>query len=398
MNATVDPEIYYFAKRIEVNKKKADTPVKTNHISLLTCKFPKNIQTHVFEIWKRIPFSKINYAINSDDAHTQFNQLFARNFKQLSREENIIIPLISVKFEENQNPFSLLKGNQLSYLIDSYYMFSDFITFPMIDNIMAFTTNNNLLNNIFRFIDESYAITETLNVKPIMGIISSNIPYRYIRQIVNHYLKLGITAFSFNFEGRVLASHFPHYREFIRTLYKYDREFYDNILIHSFNLKLPSNRNRNGPFPAEDLILPPMGTDVIGMNHLGFGHDGGRRKRRKARKYKGPRRINLLNIERYEYNRIANLNDFNLIFPNHQLQPQSEIIFNTRNNNDRLKYKRKFDFFQISNEFHKIHKRLQENSGILPYLKTKEGILDYINRNIINVKKYTQSRSLEDYI
>jgi hypothetical protein len=90
---------------------------------------------------------------------------------------------------------------------------------------------NSLVEKYKKFLEESLEIIETLNHKPIMGVVP---PLQfYIKEIVEFYAKKGIDAFVFDFDGKTPLSMHQTIRSFMRSLREQD--LLENSFIHSIN-------------------------------------------------------------------------------------------------------------------------------------------------------------------
>ncbi|TXT63841.1 MAG: hypothetical protein BAJALOKI1v1_660022 [Promethearchaeota archaeon] len=214
-----------------------------------------------------------------------------------------------------------------------------------------------------------------MNNKPIMAVIHPFVS-NFMEDIVHTYLDLDIDLFCFNFEGSGLSNYFANYFQLLRELHRYDKNRFDQRIKYVINLRLPSNRYRNQPFPAEDMITPALATDIIGINHIAGGFRPKPKPSRKKKKSKGKRQksnTNLIEIETYNYQRIASMDDFSNVFQKPLITPKFRDFQNAsyQNRND---FRRKFNYLNSNMELQVIHKKIRSNIPIIDTLRNKSGV------------------------
>ncbi len=391
-----DNDIFYSAKIIDVNRKKINTPFTVLNTNQNLSEIPSGFKNSLYEAWKTIRIQEIKESPYDNAIALRLKKMINLGNNKLAPSEPRIFFLNLKGFEPGSNPFTILNDNLLKMLLDSYYLQTNVITFPIIQKITDIVKSTNLCAIYEGYIQKCYEIAETLNTKPLMGVISA-IPQNFIARVVKKYLALGITNFCFDFEGSSLSTYFPHYREFLRTIYLHDKNTFGEKLVQVINMKLPSNMNRNQPFPAEDMLTPAIGADIIGINHAQFGRKElpPSTKQGKAKK-KSPVRINLLDIEQYSYHRVEFLDEFNKIFPKAVVKPSfSEISRVTPQS--RTDFSRAFNYCQSNQELSTIHNDIINNVPVVRLLNQKVGIRDQLDSKVRGMKNFVNSKKLDDF-
>ena len=321
IRSSISNEIFYSTKSIEINKKKLSTPFAVLNPAQKKVNIPPESKNILLEYWKSINIQEVKDAPISHETGLLLTKRIQSAVRGSMPNEPRVFYLNLKGFNPGSNPLTILDEGLIKSLLDAYYLFTNVIAFPIIQKITNIITSENLCEIYEDYIQKCYEIAETLNTKPLMGIIPP-IPQNFVSRIVKKYLSLEITNFCFDFEGSGLSTYFPNYREFIRTLYLNDKDAFADNLIAITNLKLPSNTNRNQPFPADDMITPAIGVDIVGINHASFGRKdlpsvqmGGRPKK------KTPVRMNLLDVQDYTYHRVGSLDEFNQIFKDPVITP-----------------------------------------------------------------------------
>jgi len=391
-----DDDIFYSAKVIDVNRKRLNTPFTVLNTRQDINAIPSGFKNHFYEAWKTINIQEVKEApFNNTIALSLRNKILSANNQALPSEPRIFF--LNLKgFDAGTNPFAILNENLLKMLLDSYYLQTNIIAFPIIQKITEVVKNASLCSLYEEYIQKCYDIAETLNTKPIMGVIPA-IPQNFIARIVKKYIALGISNFCFDFEGSSLSTYFPHYREFLRTLYLHDKKTFGEKLVHVINMKLPSNMNRNQPFPAEDMLTPAIGADIIGINHTNFGRKELPLTSKQGKgKKKSPVRMNLLDIEQYSYHRVESLDEFKEIFPNALVKPSFSELASV-NAQNRTVFSRTFNYCQSNQELSNIHENIINNMSVVQILNQKAGIKDQLATKVRGMKNFVNSKKLDDF-
>lgn len=391
-----DNDSYYYAKEIEINNKRFKTPFSLLHNSIPSSSIPHIQDNRMYEIWKTFNASDLeNVLTNPNKSQKIITKISNQNDSNTRNEAKTYFITIN-NFDDN--PLSLFEDDLIEFLFDSVYLHTDIITFPIIRKLPDYITTSNLRDRLIEFIQNCYEIAETLNNKPIMAIIPPLAP-SFISPIVRKYLDLGIRLFCFNFEGSGLTAHFPHYFQVLRTISRYDRQTFEEKIKYIINLKLPVNRNRNQPYPAEDMETPILATDIIGINHITGGPSSKSPSRKKKRTDQPKRKIsniNLLDINSYSYHRISNIEDFNKVFANPLIKPRFND-FEQAKYGDRNDFRRKFNYLNMNFEMLQLYNDIINNTPIRDNLFQKSGVRGDIMSKSNLLDAYLNSRSITEF-
>ncbi|MHA1285189.1 MAG: hypothetical protein ACTSQP_22040 [Promethearchaeota archaeon] len=399
LRAIKDNEIYYYAKEIEINGRRFKTPLSLKPPTISEFHLPRIQHNEFYEIWRTFKINDIENAPFDDKVSSKFiskiNSLNSQNLRNASK-----IFFLSFKFDNfEKNPFNRFNDRLIEFILDSIRLHTDIFTFPLIRDIHKIINNQTILNKLLDFLKKTYQIYDTLNNKPIMGIIPP-IPQGYIPQIVNLYNKLEIKMFCFDFCGSGLSRYYPHYFQLLRSLYRIERELLNESIKYTLNLRLPVNRNWYKPFPAEDMILPALATDFLGLLHIGGGNKPPKFKRERKlgqKKKRSPKNINLLNINDYAYYRIAKIEQFNEVFKDPIIHPDF-LDFNAVNRDIRNEFRKKFNYSNMNIEMNHIHNSIVNNEPIMDILNQKINISEEIPRKIKNLDNFIKNTSITDFL
>lgn len=392
-----DNEIYSFAKEIEINNHRFQTPFPVKNPTISQETMPSSLPNELYEFWSTFNMKDVLKApIDNNVGDKIINRFRNKNTRDVKNKPKIF--LTSYKNFKG-NPFKYFDDKLLEFMLDSSYLYTDIVTFPIIHGVRDVVNNNSILQDYLVFIDKCYKIADTLNNKPIMGIIPP-IPQAFIRKIVEKFVSLDLMMFCFDFNGSSLSAYYPHYSQVFRTLYDIDKTKLEETIKYVINLRLPSNRNRYNPFPAEDLLTPSIGTDILGINHLSGG--SATTKTRKKKKSKKPAKItpkintNLVNTDEYNYHRISNRAKFNKIFPNPLIQPSFQN-FTAATYKKRNTFQKKFNYANLNAEMNSLHQKIRNNEPILKILASKIGIKDQIRNKVNWLDSFMNTKSLYDF-
>ena len=392
-----DNEIYSFAKEIEINNYRFQTPFPVKNPTISQETMPSSLPNEMYEFWSTFNIKDVlNAPIDNKVGDKIINRFRNKNTRDVKNKPKIF--LTSYKNIKG-NPFKVFDDKLLEFMIDASYLYTDIVTFPIIHGVRDVVNNNSILQDYLVFIDKCHKIADTLNNKPIMGIIPP-IPQFFIRKIVEKFVSLDLMMFCFDFNGSSLSAYYPHYSQVFRTLYDIDKTKLEETIKYVINLRLPSNRNRYNPFPAEDLLIPSIGTDILGINHLSGGRPTTKtpKKKKSKRPAKTTTKVNtnLLNTDEYNYHRISDRTKFNKIFPNPLIQPSFQN-FTTATYIKRNTFQKKFNYANLNVEMNSLHQKIKNNEPTLKILANKIGIKDQIRNKVNWLDNFIKTKSLYDF-
>ncbi|MHA1821358.1 MAG: hypothetical protein ACTSVC_12860 [Promethearchaeota archaeon] len=390
IRSSSDDETLCNAKEVELSNIRFKTPNTVLHSDINPNSLPDIHNTYIYELWKRIEFKELEKAPMDNSVGIPLTQKI-NSIKRDYMRGTLKNYFLSIKFNE-KNPFSKIKKSHIKFLLDTVFPITNFIIFPLIHKVPEIITNSNLCKKYINYLEECYEIAATLNNKPILGIIQP-IPQNLIKNVVNFYIKKEVSTYCFDFNGYSLNSLFPNYKEFIRQLYLSDPHSFNEKFIYIINLKLPRNKGLTySSFPAEDLLLTPLKTDIIGINHISAGGASNIKRSKKRKKSKRIlKRINLLDTNNYLYQRISNKEEFNQHFQHTLItMPFQEV--SAISNTERTKFSRMFNYCEKSIELHNIHNDIINNSmSFFERTKNKQGITNHDKNRISSTIRYMKA-------
>ncbi len=398
-NVAKDNDIYYYAKEIEINGRKFQTPLSLKPPAISEFHLADIQHNEFYEIWSSFKINDVENAPFDPTVSNKFiskiNSLDSQSLRNTSK-----IFFLSFNFDTFEgNPFNRFNDRLIEYILDSVRLHTDVFTFPLIRNIHKVINNQAILTNLLDFLQQTYEIYDTLNNKPIMGIIPP-VPQGYIPQIVDLYNRLEIKMFCFDFCGSSLTKFYPHYFQLLRSLYTLDRDLFNESIKYTINLRLPVNRNWYQPFPAEDMILPALATDFLGLLHIGGGRSPAKDKKTgkgTKKKKRSPINTNLLNIKDYAYHRIPSMEKFNEIFEQPIIHP-TFTDFTTANQNSRTEFKKKFNYGNMNLEMSNLHNTIMNNEPIMDIINQKVNIQEDIDRKIRGLDNFIKFKDITDFL
>ncbi|TFG19158.1 MAG: hypothetical protein EU533_07035 [Promethearchaeota archaeon] len=390
-----DSEIYSFAKEIEINNNKLKTPFPVKNPTIAQENMPASLLNEMYEFWNTFNITDIlNAPINNTVGDKVIKRYRDKSIGMIKTRPKIF--LTSYKNIQG-NPFKVFDKKLIEFMIDASYLYTDVVTFPIIDGVRDVVNNPSILQDYLDFLDICHEIADTLNSKPIMGIIPP-IPTAYIPKLVEKYYSLDLMMICFDFNGSSLSAYYPHYSQIFRTLYNTDKARLEEIVKYVINLRLPSNRNRYNPFPAEDLLTPSVGTDILGINHLSGGSPTRKSQKKKTGKRTTKPKVNtnLLNTNEYTYHRISSKADFDKVFTSPIIKPDFQN-FTTATYTKRNTFQKKFNYANLNTEMTTLHVKIKNNEPLLKTLTNKIGIKDQIGNKVKWLDNYIKIKSLYDF-
>ncbi|MHA1281635.1 MAG: hypothetical protein ACTSQP_03945 [Promethearchaeota archaeon] len=394
-----DNDIYYYAKEIEINAKRFQTPLSLKPPAISDFHLSDIQHNEFYELWSTFKVNEIENAPFDDNISSKFiSKINSQDSQKLRKASKIFF--LSFKFDTfEENPFNRFNNRLIEFILDSVRLHTDVFTFPLIRNIHKVINNQAILTKFLDFLQQIYEIYDTLNNKPIMGIIPP-IPQGYIPQIVDLYNRLEIKMFCFDFCGSSLTKYYPHYFQLLRSLYHIDRDLFDESIKYILNLRLPVNRNWYQPFPAEDMILPALATDFLGLLHIGGGRNSTKIKKtmNKGQKKKhSPKNTNLLNIDDYAYYRISTMEQFNEVFKQPIIRPDF-VDFTVVNQKIKNEFKKKFNYSNMNIEMNQFHNSIINNEPIINIISQKINIKEDIHRKIQGLDDFIKFKDITDFL
>jgi hypothetical protein len=224
----IDDNTIYRVTNLKVGKKDIITPIKALDLSKLTSGIKLQKQVHgVNEIYRKVTTERIKEMMTNKKAQSFFDYSInsAINKSDSSSELNILF----LEHEGKDYP----DGKILEFISDNIHSFSDIVTLPLITDIENRISDEKTFKEFITFLSRYVEEVKKLNKKTIMGIIP-NIPWIFSEDLANFYLKNGINAFCFDFNGKNPLTIERNIRPFLKTIKQEGQE--EKSLFYCINV------------------------------------------------------------------------------------------------------------------------------------------------------------------
>ena len=372
-----DNDSLYVTKNLRINGKNLITPIKSLNLSKSNSKLLFNDKTKgINELYKRFSLSKeskknaILNVLNYPDKLDKFNY----ELNSLVRKTNIDkeINLLFIEYDDIKYP----DKKPLEFILDTAYEYSDITPLPIIPKIpQRIGSNETAFEKYKGFLEESIEIIETLNHKPIMGIIPPTLIF--ISDIVDFYAEKEIDSFVFDFDGKTPMSMRQTIRTFMRSLKKND--LLENSFIHSINANHGRFNKNVNVVGAKDILSFGLGFDSLGEKHKPLR---GPKEFFKKLKNREVNKLRLFNKEDYGYYKL-NRNQIQEIYPNDSIIKMNSF---ENENLDSRNLQKSFNLEQIGLESIRL-RDIIENQKALDYLSNKIQVKKEDYKKVVKMKK-----------
>lgn len=372
-----DNDSLYVTKDLRINGKNLITPIKSLNLSKSNSKLLFNDKTKgINELYKRFSLSKeskrnaILNVLNYPDKLDKFNY----ELNSLVRKTNIDkeINLLFIEYDDIKYP----DKKPLEFILDTAYEYSDITPLPIIPKIpQRIGSNETAFEKYKGFLEESIEIIETLNHKPIMGIVPPTLIF--ISDIVDFYAKKEIDSFVFDFDGKTPMSMRQTIRTFMRSLKKND--LLENSFIHSINANHGRFNKDVNVVGAKDILSFGLGFDSLGEKHKPLR---GPKEFFKKLKNREVNKLRLFNKEDYGYYKL-NRNQIQEIYPNDSIIKMNSF---ENENLDSRNLQKSFNLEQIGLESIRL-RDIIENQKALDYLSNKIQVKKEDYKKVVKMKK-----------
>lgn len=309
---------------------------------------------------------------------SDFNYPFNYYKSKINPDNEILMCFLNYEPKEKQI-FPSRKG--LEFLLDTSYEYSDIIPLIGINEIHN-NLNDKNFKNYLDYLQESIDIINTLNDKPIIGIIP-RIGYNYIEDIINLYLKNEILAYAIDLRNATITSNHQLLRNILRFIK--NAEIFDDCFIYIQN---PNKGRQTKKLPivfAKDILSIGFGVDCFGVNHIPLKAPP---EYYEKIENSGERKLRLFIKNDYGYHNYYEDKDLNVNFPN-----DSYLSFNSLRENENKSYIIKiFNMEQLGLETLNIQNYIK-NQDVDKYLKSKSYVKEEDIKKMKKVKEDTESKS-----
>lgn len=283
-----DKKSEFNVKRFNIGRLHFEKPCKLLDAKNATKKHYKLLKdgfsNTLFETTKTIKPEIIQSILNESN-ESNINSKFGYS-KWMENYEHIFVPTFDF------NPYSVHKDidKELSGYFNYCYSYSK--TMSMVPNIKVKRNHYEVaengkkkkqeieiinLDNYIRFVNESHAIFDRKNNKPIFVPLSLNLSINDIEALTQEYLKKEYFNIWIDFEGAPSTN--PAKLAKLRSFYQEldNNERFDDVVVHATNIKREIVSNKaNIESPASDVLSSLNGANIIGSNRepIRFNPDG----------------------------------------------------------------------------------------------------------------------------
>ena len=368
-----DDDTLYVTKELRINGKNLTTPIKSQGLSsklVLNDKI-KGINEFYrkFSLDENLKKNSIYKVLSSPEKLSELNYKF--NSLVRKTDTNREINLCFIEYDDANYP----EKKPLEFILDTAYEYSDITPLPIISNIAQRIDSEEKFAKYMKFLEESLEIIETLNHKPIMGIVP---PVQfYIKDIVEFYAKKGIDAFVFDFDGKTPLSMPQVIRSFMRSLK--ENELLENSFIHSININQGRFNKEVNVVGAKDILSFGLGFDSMGERHKPLK---GPKEFFEKLKNREDNRLRLFNKEDYGYYRLG-VSEIDEIYPIDSIIKQESF---GNENSDLRSLQKNFNMEQTGLEAIRL-REIISNQEPKEYLSNKTQVKKEDYKKIIKIKK-----------
>lgn len=369
-----DDDTLYITKELRINGKNLTTPIKSLSLS------PKLVFNDkikgINEIYKKFSLNEdsqknsIYKVLSSSEKLNELNYKFNSLVKKIDSSKEINICFI--EYDDITYP----EKKPLEFILDTAYEYSDITPLPIISKMpQRIGSDENSFLKYKKFLENSLEIIETLNHKPILGIVP---PIQFfIPDIVDFYAKKGIDAFAFDFDGKTPLSMPQVIRSFMRSLKLHD--LLENSFIHAININQGRFNKDANVVGAKDILSFGLGFDSMGERHKPLK---GPQEFFEKLKNREDNRLRLFNKEDYGYYRVG-VKEIEEIYPIDSIIKRESFI---NENSDLKSLQKSFNLEQIGLEAIRLRDVII-NQEPKEYLSDKIQVKKEDYKKIIKMKK-----------
>ncbi len=368
-----DDDTLYITKELRVNGKNLTTPIKSLGVSsklVLNDKIKGvNEFYRKFSLDESLKKNSVYNVLSSPEKLSDLNYKFNSLVKKTDTDKEI--NLCFIEYDDLKYP----EKKPLEFILDTAYEYSDITPLPIISNIGKHIDSEEKFEKYKKFLEESLEIIDTLNHKPIMGIVP---PVQfYIKEIVEFYAKKGIDAFVFDFDGKTPLSMHQTIRSFMRSLREQD--LLENSFIHSINTNQGRFNKEVNVVGAKDILSFGLGFDSMGEMHKPLK---GPKEFFEKLKNREDNKLRLFNKEDYGYYRLG-ISELEEIYPVDSIIKKESFV---NEKSDLRNLQKNFNMEQLGLETVRL-RDIINNQEPKDYLSHKTQVKTEDFKKIIKLKK-----------
>ncbi|GLI11560.1 hypothetical protein MARBORIA2_06500 [Methanobrevibacter arboriphilus] len=327
----VDDRLFYKTSKIRISSSRSfKTPIKASNY-----KFSSGVN----EIYKKFSKDTLNKMMINEKFETQKNAT-------IKQEKNDNANFLFVEYDGEQN----INYDQLETLCDIQHAHSDVIIPPTFSKLVKSKKGEKQKDLFIKLINKSLEIFETLNNKPIIGMIPAIIPRQFLKNIIKNYYEHGITCFAIDYCGKSVDSNLSWANMLTRQMVDY--AITEESFIYGFNVYDAHFKKKEEEVLAKDFISFGYGVDILGLKHMPIRLRKEQWNEIKSRK----KTIRTFSPENYSYRRVLET-EISKSGINHE--KMKDINLN----------------LQIS-ESNVLRDKIISEDSLMPYIETKKKVSD----------------------
>jgi len=275
----VDENLFYKTSKIKIGSSRSfETPIKASNY--------KN-SSGVNEIYKKFSKNTLNNMMSNVQFEIQKNA-------SIKQEKNDNANFLFVEYDAEEN----INNNQLETLCDIEHAHSDIIIPPIFSKLIKSQKGEKQKNLLIKLINDSLEIFETLNNKPIIGMIPAILPRQYLKDIIKNYHNHDITCFAIDYCGKSVDSNLSWANMLTRQMVDYG--ITEESFIYGLNVYEAHFKKKENEVLAKDFISFGYGVDILGLKHISL-----RLRKEQWNEIKSREKtIRTFSPENYSYNRV----------------------------------------------------------------------------------------------
>nr|MDO8079347.1 hypothetical protein [Candidatus Freyarchaeota archaeon] len=367
----VDSDTIYKTLEIKIGTKSLITPVK----SLDLTKFIPNVELDVKikginEIYKKLDEEKAKKMISDTNEQGRFNYSIMSSASKANQNKEINLCIIDYS---GRYP----SGRVLEFVADTVYGYSDIVPVPIISDIGDRIKTAEDLDSYLKFL-KNFLQNIGIHRKPVMGLIPP-IAFLFVPDLINFYIKNGINAFYFDFDGKNPISLRQNITATLRNIE--NENLLGKSFIHAINVNIGRSIRKADVIPAKDILGFGFGIDSLGGKHkpLKIPKDYFERIPDSEK-----RKLRLFNKEDYGYYKIEDLSQIKKIVPKDSAIKIDN--FSEKNLKKLKKVQSLFNMEQQGLESLRLREIIKENE-VGRYLEKKKYIKNEDIKKMLKIKK-----------
>jgi len=347
----IDDRLFYKTSKIKISSSRSfNTPIKASNF--------KN-SSGVNEIYKKFSKNTLNKMIIDEQFESYKNG-------DIKKEKNDNANFFFVEYDAEEN----INDDQLETLCDIEHAHSDVIIPPIFSRLIKSQKGEKQKNLFIELINKSLKIFETLNNKPIIGMIPAIIPRQHLKDVIKNYHNNGITCFAIDYCGKSIDSNLSWANMLTRQMVDYG--ITEESFIYGLNVYEAHFKKKEDEVLAKDFVSFGYGVDILGLKHISL-----RLRKEQWNEIKSREKtIRTFNPENYSYNRVLEkeINKLGLSYEKMKYVNMNLQILESR----------------------VLRDKIASEDSLLPYIETKKKVSESNLRDMENLRDLAlQNRNIK---